>query len=191
MEALAAAGQNARQVDYILTPPSRDELKRLSAMLREANQSLARRYEPLFMELQLDDRFISENEFLTGIFEHPTLINGPILVSSGKARICRSAEDVHAFLGNGASDEKRPKGISARMVAMMLGRAVPPPVEKETQKAEAPARPAVSESPEPISMLKPKAVKLAVPLKKPVAKVVKAKAAKPKAPAKVTKKTRK
>lgn len=147
MEALAAAGHNARQVDYILTPPSRDELKRLSLMLRSVNQSLARRYEPLFMELQLDDRFISENEFFTAIAEHPTLINGPILVSSNKALICKSAEDVHAFLGNGATEEKRPKGLSARMAAMMLGRAVPPAVEKETRKAEAPATLMVEEKP--------------------------------------------
>ena len=148
MDALAAAGVGARQVDYIVTPPSRDELKRLSVMLRGANQSLARRYEPLFMELQLDDRFISENEFFTAIAEHPTLINGPILVTSNKALICKSAEDVHAFLGNGASEEKRPKGISPRVAAMMLGRAVPPPVEKETPKAEAPAKLAIEDRPD-------------------------------------------
>ena len=112
MAALSAAGLSARQIDYTLTPPSREELKKLSVMLREANQSLARRYEPLFMELQLDDRFISEAEFLTGIHEHPTLINGPILATPGKARICRTAEDVQTFLHNGASEEKRPKGIS-------------------------------------------------------------------------------
>lgn len=142
MAALTAAGYSARQVDYMLDPPSRDELKRLSVMLRESNQSLARRYEPLFMELQLDDRFISENEFWTAIAEHPTLINGPILVSSGRAQICKTAEDVHAFLGNGVAEEKKPKGISPRMAAMMLGRAVPAPLpvvcasEKDVKKSE-------------------------------------------------------
>ncbi|HUE65010.1 MAG TPA: ArsC/Spx/MgsR family protein [Rhizomicrobium sp.] len=174
-------------------------------MLRSANQSLARRYEPLFMELQLDDRFISENEFWTAIAEHPTLINGPILVSSSKALICKSAEDVHAFLGNGASDEKRPKGISPRMAAMMLGRAVPPAppvVEQETRTVEAPARPAVSEKPEPLAKIKlaPRARAVEMPkktivvtAKKPVApaKPVKAKAAKPKAAAKPAKKAKK
>ena len=126
MAALSAHGFAMRQVDYIATPPPREELKKLSVMLREANQSLARRYEPLFMELQLDDRFISESEFLTGIHEHPSLINGPILVASGKARICRTAEDVQAFLGNGTAEEKRSKAISPRVAAMMLGKPVPP-----------------------------------------------------------------
>ena len=205
MAALADAGCTPRQVDYTATPPSRDELKRLAVMLRSANQSLARRYEPLFMELQLDDRFISENEFWTAIAEHPTLINGPILVSSNKALICKSAEDVHAFLGNGASDEKRPKGISARMAAMMAGRAVPPAppaVEKETKTIEAPAKSAVHEKPELAAKIKlaPRARAAEAPkktlvaaAKKPVApdKPVKATVAKPKAAAKPVKKAKK
>jgi CspA family cold shock protein len=207
MAALAAAGCAARPVDYTVTPPSRDELKRLAVMLRGANQSLARRYEPLFMELQLDDRFISENEFWTAIAEHPALINGPILVSSGKALICKSAEDVDAFLGNGAAEEKRPKEISARVAAMMQGRAVPPPppvVEKETRKAEAPAKPVAIEKAEPVAaapkvklVVRPK--KVVVAAKKPAAKApekvpakpVKAKAVKPKAAAKPAKKAKK
>ena len=218
MGALSAAGYSARQVDYTLTPPSREELKKLSVMLREANQSLARRYEPLFMELQLDDRFISEAEFLTGIHEHPTLINGPILVAPGKARICRTAEDVQTFLHNGAAEEKRPKGISPRMAAMMMGDAVPPAPVAETRQMEAPAKSVMIEEPEPKPVAKVKlaprpgrvaAVAVAeapapVPAKKPAkaapAKPVKAvpvkaekvaKAVKAKAPAKPVKKAKK
>jgi CspA family cold shock protein len=202
MAALAEAGHSARQVDYIATPPPREELKRLSLLLREASQSLARRYEPLFMELQLDDRFLSESEFLTAIFEHPTLINGPILATSGKARICRTAEDVQAFLGNGVVEEKRPKGLSPRMAAMMLGHAVPPPVaEKETRKAEAPAKPAAGEKPaeniEPAPkakvVLKPRKA-VATPVKTPAAKAAAKAPAKPmkaKAVAKPAKKAKK
>jgi arsenate reductase (glutaredoxin) len=205
MAALADAGCTPRQVDYTATPPSRDELKRLAVMLRSANQSLARRYEPLFMELRLDDRFISENEFWTAIAEHPTLINGPILVSSNKALICKSAEDVHAFLGNGASDEKRPKAISARMAAMMAGHAVPPAppvVERETRTVEAPAKSVMHEKPEPAVKIKlaPRARAAEAPKKTVVAaakklvapaKPVKAKAPKPKAAAKPVKKAKK
>jgi CspA family cold shock protein len=214
MAALSAAGLGARQVDYIATPPSREELKKLSVMLREANQSLARRYEPLFMELQLDDRFISETEFLTGIHEHPTLINGPILVAAGKARVCRTAEDVQAFLGNGALEEKRSKGISARMAAMMLGQAVPPApapekeIRKEVRKTETAVQLAVIEEEEeeqrelPLPVPAPKAkaavrpkkaaapVKAAAPAKKPAAKAKPAKAVKAKASAKPAKKAK-
>lgn len=192
MAALTQAGVAARQVDYVLTPPPREELKRLSALLREANQSLARRYEPLFMELQLDDRFISEAEFLTGIFEHPTLINGPILVASGKARVCRTAEEVQAFLGNSAAEEKRSKGISPRMAAMMLGEAVPPLPPKEVKKAEAPVKPPEEAEEKPVTKIKlePKARKPVVAAKKPVAKAT-AKPVKAKPAAKPVKKAKK
>ena len=196
MEALAVAGHVPRQIDYIAAPPTREELKRLSLMLRESDQSLVRRYEPLFIELQLDDRFISEGEFLTAIFEHPSLINGPILVSAAKAQVCRTAEDVQAFLGNGVVEEKRPKGISPRMMAMMLGEAVPSPVmEKEVRTVEAPADIAVVEKPPGPAkiVLKPRKSALAepAPAKKPAVAAKPVKAVKTKAPAKPEKKTRK
>jgi CspA family cold shock protein len=192
--ALSAAGISARQIDYVVTPPPREELKKLSVMLRDANQSLARRYDSLFMELQLDDRFISEAEFLTGIFEHPTLINGPIVVVQGKARVCRTAEEVQAFLSNGGIEEKRPKGISPRMAAMMLGEAVPAPEPaKEVKRPEAPAtvaektedRPAVTKI-----KLEPRARKVVEEAKNPAAKAP-AKPVKAKAPAKPVKKATK
>jgi CspA family cold shock protein len=209
--ALADAGITARAVDYIVAPPPREELKRLSLLLRDASQSLARRYEPLFMELQLDDRFISESEFLTAIFEHPSLINGPIVVSGTKARVCRTAEDVQAFLGNGVVDEKRPKGISARMAAMMLGHAVPSAPEREADdededededEIEEAAELAVREEAQaPVSTkirLAPRTRKVEAvapapepePEKKPAAKAP-AKLMKAKAPAKPVKKTKK
>ncbi len=194
MAALAAAGHAPRQVDYTATPPSRDELKHLAVMLRAVNQSLARRYEPLFMELQLDDRFISENDFWTAIAEHPSLINGPILVSSSKALICKSAEDVDAFLGNGPAEEKRPKGLSARMAAMMQGGAVPPAQEKETKKAEASAKSVSHEEPEAGPAPKARLVTIrprkAAVADEPVKKPVKAKAVKAKPPAKPAKKAK-
>lgn len=134
LEALRADGHEPRLVDVILTPPGRDELKQLSMLLRQADQSLVRRYDALFLELQLDDRFISENEFWTAIVEHPQLINTPVLAAHGKARLARSETEVRAFLGGEA--EKKPKGISPRMAALMQGRPVPPAPVVET-KSEA------------------------------------------------------
>src|SRR6185312_2607713 len=99
LETLKAAGHQPRLVDYAVTPPTQDQLKRLALMLREVDQSLVRRYDHLFLELQLDDRFISENDFWTAIVEHPVLINGPVVVAGNRARICKTAGEVRAFLG--------------------------------------------------------------------------------------------
>jgi CspA family cold shock protein len=187
---LAAAGRQPRLMDYTVTPPDRAELQRMSLVLRNADQSLVRRYNPLFLDLQLDDRFIAESDFWTAIVEHPALINGPVLVEGNNIRICKTAGDVRAFLGQeGAADVKRaPKELSPRMAAMMRGQAVPPapvpvpvpaPAPKAAvttvQKIEQPAPRKVSQ-PEPAPKSKPavrakpaaKPKKAAALVKKPI-----------------------
>jgi CspA family cold shock protein len=141
LEALKAAGHSPRLIDYAVTPPTQDSLRRLALMLREVDQSLVRRYDHLFLELQLDDRFISESDFWTAIVEHPVLINGPVVAAGNRARICKTAGEARAFLGmNGATGDTRPKTLSPRMMAMITGGPVPNrPVVEEVRKAEPPA----------------------------------------------------
>jgi CspA family cold shock protein len=161
-DALRDAGHDPRLVDVIVTPPTRDELKRLSLLLREADQSLVRRYDPLFLELQLDDRFISESEFWQGIAEHPQLINGPVVAMGNKARLARGPADVKSFLGQDAPPSAKPKGLSPRMTAMMNGIPVPPPLPKEEKPKE--AKKAETPAPEPV--LKAEVKKSTAPVKK-------------------------
>ena len=144
LEALKGAGHQPRLIDYAVTPPTQDQLRRLAIMLRDLDQSLVRRYDHLFLELQLDDRFISENDFWTAIVEHPVLINGPVVVAGNRARICKTAGEVRAFLGmDGEAADRRPKTLSPRMMAMITGGPVPSrPIVEEVRKAEpAPAPP--------------------------------------------------
>jgi CspA family cold shock protein len=138
LETLKAAGHQPRLVDYAVTPPTQDQLKRLALMLREVDQSLVRRYDHLFLELQLDDRFISENDFWTAIVEHPVLINGPVVVAGNRARICKTASEARAFLGmDGEAGDPRPKTLSPRMMAMITGGPVPSrPVVEDVRKVE-------------------------------------------------------
>jgi arsenate reductase-like glutaredoxin family protein len=194
VQALKAAGQEARQIDVSQTPPGREELRHLSLLLREADQSLVRRYDALFLELQLDDRFISESEFWQAIFEHPQLINAPVLASSNKARLVRSAGDVRAFLGGPAELNDKPKGLSPRMAALMKGHVLPPkeakpekpekiePAPKPAAKAEPKVKavPGKAAAPEknaakPAAKKAPAAKPAAKPAKKPIKKIVKKK----------------
>ena len=195
---LAAAGRQPRLMDYTATPPDRAELQRMSLVLRNADQSLVRRYNPLFLDLQLDDRFIAESDFWTAIVEHPALINGPVLVEGNNIRICKTAGDVRAFLGlEGAADVKKPlKEISPRMAAMMRGQAappvpmsvlapapapVPPPAPKPAIQVLKIEKPVVSKQAAPKPVVESKSVaqpKKAAPVKKP-APVKKAAKAKP------------
>jgi arsenate reductase len=122
---LCEAGHEPHVVEYLTAPPSRDELKRLSLLLRDSDQSLVRKYDPLFLALRLDDRFISENEFWDAIVEHPSLINGPIVATASQARICQSETAVKSFLAglssNSAAAPVKPKGLSERALKILAG----------------------------------------------------------------------
>jgi CspA family cold shock protein len=134
LDAIGKAGVSAEVQDITTTPLSQDRLKRLSLLLGEAGQSLVRRSDSLFLALQLDDRFIGEADFWTGIIEHPSLINTPILVLSGKARICKSAKEAKAFIEGGGNGLEKPKGLSPRLAALLRGEQPPP--RKTPDKAE-------------------------------------------------------
>ena len=141
LAALRAAGHEPHIIDYIATPPTRDELKNLSLLLRESDQTLVKKYDPLFFELRLDDRFISENEFWGAIFEHPSLINGPIVATPTKASVCRSEDAVRYFLAvispSGIPLPPKPKSLSERALRLVTGGiATPPAAEAAAQKAK-------------------------------------------------------
>ena len=184
---LRHAGFEPVVVDYIAAPPTKDELKRLSLLLRDNNQSLARKYEPLFLELRLDDRFISDSEFWGAIFEHPTLINGPILATATRAAICRTEAAVEAFLTAISSGESpglsKPKGLPERLLRLIGGDPILPihakqdvaetvpqtPVVMEQKPAK--AAPAKKASAKVAAKSKPKAAPAEKPKAKSVAKV--------------------
>jgi len=158
IEVLAELGHAPRLVDFMAAPPPPDELRRISLLLNGADQSLVRRYDPLFLELQLDDRFITESEFWTGVSEHPQLINGPVLVTPNKVRICRDEEDVREFLGLPSdAPVAAPKALSPRIAAMMQG--VVPPPKPVVPVVAAPVMEAATASPEPVVMPAKKAAK--------------------------------
>ena len=122
LSVVRASGYQLQLLDYIATPLGPDQLRALSHLLSGSGKSLVRRHDPLFSALQLDDRFIGDQEFWTAIAEHPTLIDGPVLVFSGKARVCKSPKDAHQFLERGGeAAAPKPKTLSPRIAALIRG----------------------------------------------------------------------
>jgi arsenate reductase (glutaredoxin) len=185
LEGLRAAGHEPRIVDYMATPPAKDELRKVSALLRDTNQSLVRRYDHLFHELRLDDRFISESEFWDAIVEHPGLINGPVVANSAKAIVYRDERSLDAFLAADAPIAK-PKVLSQSLLNLMMGKAPPPKPAPERVAAE-PVAKAASKPAEPVKeasvkkLLVPKRARTEAPVKKAAAEPAKAKPAAKKA----------
>jgi len=173
--AFRAAGLEPRVVNYLETPPTREELKSLSALMRDSGQSLVRQFDPLFQALNLDDRFISENEYWDGIVEHPVLINGPLVSTATRAAVCRSKDSVKAFLAAPFSKIATPppdrKSISPRLLQLMGGvvSALPDIEAEPVEKTAKPAAMPVPATPDPVvgKKLSSKPEKIAEPAKKP------------------------
>ncbi|HEU0096907.1 MAG TPA: ArsC/Spx/MgsR family protein [Rhizomicrobium sp.] len=162
------------------TPPSKDELRKVSALLRDTNQSLVRRYDHLFHELRLDDRFISESEFWDAIVEHPGLINGPVVASSAKAVVYRDERSLELFLATDVPVAK-PKVLSQGLLNLMMGKAAPPKPAPEKEAVAAESKSVAKAVIRPVE----KAPEKEAPMKKPAAAAPK----KAEAPAKKDKPT--
>lgn len=98
LAAIRATGHEPRIIEYLKTPPTREELKSLIARMNLTAREVVRKREPLFHELRLDERDVGEDELIDGMIENPILINRPIVVTDRGARLCRPSEIVKELL---------------------------------------------------------------------------------------------
>jgi len=88
------SGDEPRIVEYVKTPPTRDELVRLieasGLTVRDALRQKATPYE----ELRLDDPKWTDAELIGFMLQYPILINRPFVVTPLGTRLCRPSEKV-------------------------------------------------------------------------------------------------
>ena len=95
LELIRAAGIEPKIIEYIKTPPSRDELLGLmKAMGFSSPRQLMRHKEPIYTELGLDDQVWSDDQLLDAMLDQPKLIERPIVITPLGTRICRPSETV-------------------------------------------------------------------------------------------------
>ncbi|KQV52732.1 arsenate reductase [Pelomonas sp. Root1217] len=92
------AGLEPRIVEYMQTPPSRDEIRALAAATGQPLRALLRKKEAVFTELGLADPALSDDALLDAIQQHPVLLNRPIVVTSLGTALCRPSEAVLELL---------------------------------------------------------------------------------------------
>lgn len=90
---IADKGVDAEIVDYLKTPPSRDELRELLRKLGMKPAELVRRGESVFKE-QYAGRSLSDEEWLDALVAHPILIERPIAVRGDRAVLGRPPEKI-------------------------------------------------------------------------------------------------
>ena len=95
---LREAGHEPRIIEYLKTPPSRAELKRLVKRMGGSVSDVVRWKEPLAKELGLDKEDSSDDELLDAMMQHPILINRPIVVTDEAVRLCRPSETVKELI---------------------------------------------------------------------------------------------
>ena len=95
---LRERGVEVEVVEYLATPPGRTELERLLAMLPDPPAALVRRDER-FRELGLDAAALGSREAVVALLlEHPELMERPLVVRGGRARIARPPEKLLELL---------------------------------------------------------------------------------------------
>ena len=85
-------------VEYLKTPPDRATLEALIAMLGIGPRDLLRTGEAEYRELGLADPDLPDERIVQAMVDHPKLIERPIVVQSGKARIGRPPDRVLEIL---------------------------------------------------------------------------------------------
>ena len=86
------SGEEPVVVEYLRTPPTRDEL---AAAIRAAGLSVRealRRKGTPYDDLGLDDPTLSDDALLDAMLAHPILINRPFVFTERGVRLCRPSE---------------------------------------------------------------------------------------------------
>jgi len=83
---------------YLETPPSRERLVELLAMMKLPPRKLLRRKGTPYDELTLDDPTLSDDQLIDAMMVHPILINRPIVITPKGAKLCRPSEQVLTLL---------------------------------------------------------------------------------------------
>ncbi|MDR7152875.1 arsenate reductase [Hydrogenophaga palleronii] len=81
-------------IEYLKTPPTRDELMQLISDMGCAVRDVLRRKGTPYDELGLDAPHWTEMQLLDFIGEHPILLQRPIVVTALGTRLCRPSEAV-------------------------------------------------------------------------------------------------
>ena len=98
LDLLRNAGEEPEIVEYLKTPPTRDELAELISRMGISPRDLLRRRGTPYDELGLDDPKWTDDRLIDLMAETPILIQRPIVVTSKGVRLCRPPDSVNEIL---------------------------------------------------------------------------------------------
>ena len=98
LEILRERGVELEVLEYLKSPPKREELERALALLADAPAELVRK-DRRFQELDLDaGDYVSTSSVVGLLLAHPELMQRPIVIRGERAVIARPSEKVTELL---------------------------------------------------------------------------------------------
>ena len=94
------AGHEPEIIEYLVTPPTREEMKSLLKGMGMTPREILRRSGTPYDELNLDNEKLTDEDLLDAIGEHPILMQRPIVVSPKGTKLCRPADLVQDLLAD-------------------------------------------------------------------------------------------
>lgn len=98
LEILQDSGADVSIVQYLKTPPTKDELRRLYDRAGIKPSEGLRAKEQLAKDLDLVSGRVSEEAILDAMTENPVLIERPIVETDKGVRLCRPQDKVREIL---------------------------------------------------------------------------------------------
>lgn len=95
---LRERGIEPKIVEYLKTPPSREELESILQRLGLEPRELMRKNEKTYKELGLNDPGLGRESLLDAMLENPIVIERPVVVVGDRAVIGRPPENVLGIL---------------------------------------------------------------------------------------------
>jgi len=98
LDILRENGDEPTVIEYLKSPPQREELSRLYQRAGISPREGLRAKEPLAVELGLTRPDVTDDEILDAMVEHPILINRPLVETGKGVRLCRPQDIVREIL---------------------------------------------------------------------------------------------
>jgi len=98
---LEEQGEDVQIVEYLQSPPSATELKRILSLLQKRPRDILRTHEDEYLQAGLDDMTLSDDDVIEKMIAFPRVIERPIVVHGDKAVIGRPPENVLRLFDGG------------------------------------------------------------------------------------------
>jgi len=98
MMILKESGVDFEAINYYIDPIPKKKLKELLNKMKLSAKDILRTKEPIYKELKLAGRDLSDEELIDLMVSHPDLIQRPIVEKGTKAILARPAERIKTIL---------------------------------------------------------------------------------------------